>query len=247
MIPKKIHYCWFGGKPKSKLVKKCIKSWMKFFPNYDIIEWNESNFDLDACKYVREAYEAGKWAFVSDYARYKILYDEGGIYFDTDVEVIKPFDDIIGCGAFLGCENPDTNTPLAVNPGLGCATEAKNEFFREMLGEYESASFYKNDGALDLSTIVERTTERLKIHGLENKNEIQSAMGISVYPSEYFCPINMNTGKLEITKNTHSIHRYTGSWVDPITRFRGKVYFILVRVFGEKSAEWLRSIVGRKN
>lgn len=247
MIPKKIHYCWFGGKPKSRLIKKCIKSWMKFFPSYDIIEWNESNFDLDSCRYVREAYKAGKWAFVSDYARYKILYDEGGIYFDTDVEVIKHFDDIISHGAFFGCENPDTDTPLAVNLGLGCAVEAKNAFYLEMLEQYERTSFYKEDGSLDLCTIVERTTERLKKYGLENKNEIQFVAGIRVYPSEYFCPINMNTGKLEITENTHSIHRYAGSWVDPITRFRGKVYFIVVRIFGEERAGRLRTIVGRKN
>ena len=246
MIPKKIHYCWFGGKPLNKLGKKCIKSWVKFFPEYDIIEWNESNFDVDSCKYVKEAYNEGKWAFVSDYARYKILYEEGGIYFDTDVEVIKSFDDIIERGAFMGCENPDVKTKLAVNPGLCCGAEAHHPFFCEMLCEYENASFYKADGSLDLCTIVEKTTEHLLVHGLENTGDVQTVADVTVYPAEYFCPINMNTGRLERTENTHSIHRYAGSWVDPVTRFRGKVYFVIVKLFGENTAERMRRLFGRK-
>ena len=247
MIPKKIHYCWFGGKPLNKLGKKCIKSWMKFFPNYDIIEWNESNFDLDSCKYVKEAYEAKKWAFVSDYARYKILYEEGGVYFDTDVEVIKSFDDIVSRGAFMGCENPDTATKLAVNPGLGCAVEAGNPFYREMLDESENSSFYKEDGSLELYNIVNRTTDHLQKHGLKNTGEIQCVCNITVYPAEYFCPINMNTGKMEKTKNTRSIHRYAASWVDPISRLRGKIYFLIVGLFGEKTAIKARKLFGKKS
>ena len=247
MIPKKIHYCWFGGKPLNKLGEKCLKSWKKYFPDYEIIEWNESNFDLDSCKYVKEAYEAKKWAFVSDYARYKILYEEGGVYFDTDVEVVKRFDDVLERGAFMGCENPDTDTKLAINPGLGFGVEAGNPFFREILDEYEEASFYKADGSLDLYTIVERTTDNLQKYGVKNTKEIQTVAGITIYPSEYFCPINMNTGRFEKTPNTHSIHRYAASWVDPKSRFRGKVYFMIVKIFGEKAAEKARKIFGKKS
>ena len=247
MIPRKIHYCRFGGKPLTALGKKCLKSWVKYFPNYDIIEWNETNFDLNSCKYVKEAYEAGKWAFVSDYARYKILYEEGGIYFDTDVEVIRSFDGIVEMGAFIGCENPDTQTPLAINPGLGMGACAGHPFFREMMDEYESASFYKADGSPDLCTIVERTTRHLKKHGAENTERIQTVCGITVYPAVYFCPINMNTGKLCVTENTYSVHRYAASWVDPKERLRGKVYFLIVRLLGEKNAKKARRILGRKS
>jgi len=247
MIPKKIHYCWFGGKPLNKLGEKCLKSWKKYFPDYEIIEWNESNFDLDSCRYVREAYKEKKWAFVSDYARYKILYEEGGIYFDTDVEVVKSFDDVLEKGAFMGCENPDTKTKLAINPGLGVAVEAGHPFYREILDEYEKASFYKEDGSLDLYTIVERTTDHLLKYGVKNENEVQSVADITIYPAEYFCPINMNTGKLEKTVNTHSIHRYAASWVEPKARFRGKVYFMIVKLFGEKTAQKARKIFGKKS
>ena len=246
MIPKKIHYCWFGGKPLNKLGKKCIKSWKKYFPDYEIIEWNESNFDFNCCQYVKEAYEAKKWAFVSDYARYKILYEQGGVYFDTDVEVIAPFDDILEKGSFMGCENPMNNPKIRVAPGLGIAVEPGLPFYKEILDDYEKSSFLNGDGSLNLYTIVDRTTDLLTVHGLECRNEIQTVAGINVYPSEYFCPLNMDTGKLEKTKNTRSIHRYAATWVDSKSRFRGKVYFVLVRVFGEKVAKKFRKYLGRK-
>ncbi len=246
MIPKKIHYCWFGGKPLNKLGKKCLKSWKKHFPDYEIIEWNESNFDFNCCQYVKEAYEAKKWAFVSDYARYKILYEQGGVYFDTDVEVIKSFDPILAAGSFIGCENPHIKSGIAVASGLGCAAAPGLEFYREVLDDYEKSSFYNADGSLNLYTIVQRTTDLLRNHGLKDTMEIQQVAGITVYPAEYFCPINMETGKLEITKNTYSIHRYAGSWVSKKDKFRGKVYFVINRVFGKKMAAFARKIFGRK-
>lgn len=246
MIPKKIHYCWFGGKPLNKLGQKCLKSWKKHFPDYEIIEWNESNFDFNCCQYVKEAYEAKKWAFVSDYARYKILYEQGGVYFDTDVEVISSFDDILEKGSFMGSESPMSFSYLSVNPGIGMAVEPGLPFYKEILDDYEKSSFYKEDGSLNLYTIVERTTDLLKTHGLEDKNEIQTVADITVYPSEYFCPINMDTGKLQKTKNTRSIHRYAATWVDSKSRIRGKIYFIIIRIFGERFAKKMRKILGRK-
>lgn len=242
MIPKKIHYCWFGGKPLNKLGKKCLKSWKKYFPDYEIIEWNESNFDFNCCQYVKEAYEAKKWAFVSDYARYKILYEQGGVYFDTDVEVIKSFDSILEKGAFMGCED----SSMTVAPGLGMAVEPGNPFYKEVLEDYEKSSFIKEDGSLNLYTIVTRTTDLLRKHGLTSDEGIQTVEGITIYPARYFCPINMATGKLELTPDTYSIHRYAASWVSSKERLRGKIYFAIVKIFGEKFAKKTRSIVGKK-
>lgn len=242
MIPKKIHYCWFGGNPLNRLGKKCLASWKKYFPDYEIIEWNESNFDVNCCQYVKEAYEAKKWAFVSDYARFKILYEQGGIYFDTDVEVIKSFDDILANGSFMGCENKASS----VNPGLGLAVAPGLDVIKEILEDYEKDSFINPDGSLDLTTIVTRTTNVLKRHGLQKVNDIQTVAEINVYPVDYFCPIDMSSGKLIITKNTHSIHRYAGSWETRENKLRGSVYRLIYRVFGERFAERVRKIVGRK-
>ena len=240
MIPKKIHYCWFGGKPLNKLGKKCLKSWKKFFPDYEIIEWNEQNVDLEnCCEYVKQAYKEKKWAFVSDYVRFKILYEQGGVYFDTDVEVVKTFDDILEKGAFMGCENP-TVSKMAVAPGLGFAVEKGNAIIKRLIDDYEKSSFYKEDGSLNLYTIVDRVTDVLKEYGLQNTKDIQVVEGITIYPNEYFCPINIETGKMEKTKNTRSIHRYSASWESPKARLRGKIYFILVKIFGVKFAEKVR-------
>ncbi len=246
MIPKIIHYCWFGGKPLNKLGKKCLKSWKKYFPDYEIVEWNESNFDFDACAYTRDAYKEKKWAFVSDFARYKILYEYGGLYFDTDVEVVRPMGDLIEKGAFMGCENPDLSVPVSVNPGLGFAMPKGHPFAKEMLEHYENSSFYNEDGSINLYTIVDRTTDLLKQHGLQQTTDVQCVADVHVYPAEYFCPINMQTGRLKKTKNTRSIHRYAASWVDKKSRFRGKVYHFIVRIFGKRAASFARKLLGKK-
>ena len=199
MIPKIIHYCWFGGNPLPDMAKKCIESWRKYFPDYEIREWNESNFDLKSCDYCREAYQAKKWAFVSDYARFWILYNYGGLYFDTDVEVIRDMSEIVNRGAFMGCE--------AVNkcaPGLG--------LYKEILDFYHTIHFANEDGTLNEQTVVFYTTNILKKHGLQEVEEIQNIAGVYIYPAEYFCPMNYGTGKLTITKNTVSIHHYSASW-----------------------------------
>lgn len=207
MIPKIIHYCWFGGNPLPELAMKCIASWKRFFPDYEIKEWNESNFDFQSCEYAREAYEEKKWAFVSDYARFWILYYYGGIYFDTDVEVIKDMNDIIKKGAFMGCESIGTVAPglgLGVNPGLG--------LYKEILEMYEEIHFRYENGRINNNTVVDYTTKILKVHGLVNSNEIQEIAGVSVYPPEYFCPMSFHTGEIKVTANTRTIHHYTASW-----------------------------------
>ena len=242
LIPKIIHYCWFGGNPLDKLGQKCLDSWKQYFPDYEIKEWNETNFDINYCKYVKEAYQAKKWAFVSDYARFKILYEQGGVYFDTDVEVIRPFDDILSKGNYIGCERKGT----AVNPGLGMAVAPGLGIIKEIIEDYEQSSFLKADGTYDLTTIVERTTKILKRHGLATTDKIQVIADVNIYPSEYFCPINMETGKLSITKNTYSIHRFAGSWEKKSNKFRGNVYRLINRFLGKKVAGLLRKIL-KKN
>ena len=251
MIPKKIHDCWFGGNPLNDMGKKCIESWKKYLPDYEIIEWNESNFDINCCDYVREAYEAKKWAFVSDYARFKILYENGGVYFDTDVELIKPIDDIIERGSFMGCECKyfDTLTSpakLGVNPGLGIAAPAGHEFYAQIIERYHTFHFLNENGTHNLKTIVQYTSELLTEHGLKLTDDIQFVCGIYVYPYDYFNPKDFDSGIIEKTANTRSIHHYVASWAPRASVYRGKIYQFLTRTFGKEAAEAVRSLFGRK-
>lgn len=224
MIPQSIHYCWFGGKPLGEKELKCIDSWTRFFPGYKIIRWDESNFNLDCCDYVREAYEAKKWAFVSDYARFKVLYEYGGIYFDTDVEVIKSFDDIVEKGPFMGIESETGSSGgISVNPGLGLGARPFMRTYREVLDSYENDHFISADGSLCYTTVVERVTALLRSMGLKEGKGVQQLDGISIYPTEYFSPINMDTGELCITSRTHSIHHFDASWQPESMRKVGRL------------------------
>lgn len=234
MIPKKIHYCWFGGNPLPELAQRCIASWKVYFPDYEIIEWNESNFDFMACNYSAEAYKEKKWAFISDYARYKILYEHGGVYFDTDVEVIKSFDEILEKGAFMGCENSDLKMGVKVASGLGCAAEAGNMFYKKMLEDYEKSSFYNEDGTVNLYTVVERTTKLLQEDGLKDTMDIQTVENITIYPAEYFCPKDVRTRLLNVTEKTFSIHHFDGSWLSADEQLCAKYYAKLCRVLPNK-------------
>lgn len=220
MIPKVVHYCWFGGNPLPADAKKCIESWRKFFPEYEIKEWNEHNFDVNCCDYVKEAYAAKKWAFVSDYARFWILYHEGGLYFDTDVEVIKDMSNIIAQGAFMGCETDDKCNPglgLGANPGLG--------LYKEILDYYEKIHFLIEGNTTE--TVVTHTSKILKSHGWVGNGEIEQIEGVTIYPPEYFCPMDYKTGKLNITPNTQSIHWYTASWQSSYSKAKTKLQQLL--------------------
>ena len=230
-IPKVIHYCWFGGNPLPSLAQKCINSWKEHCPDYEIIEWNENNFDVTCCDYVREAYEAKKWAFVSDYARYKILYENGGVYLDTDVELLKSLDDLIEKGSYMGCENYTIDV-MKVNPGLGCAIEPKNEFYAEVIKNYENSHFSNSDGSQNLYTVVERTTDLLKKQGLQNSLEIQEVCGITIYPAEYLSPLD-SFGKLNVTSKTYSIHHFTGSWISDKEKRNIKILHFMRKILGE--------------
>ncbi|QWT54350.1 glycosyl transferase [Eubacterium sp. MSJ-33] len=228
-IPKKIHYCWFGGNPLGKTELKCIESWKRYFPDYEIIEWNESNYDVNSCDYIKEAYENKKWAFVSDFARFDILYQYGGVYFDTDVEVIKSFNDILKYGSFMGCEidGGNDNTKIAVNPGLGIAAHGGHSIYREFLELYEMRHFCDASGSIDTTTVVEYMTNLLVKHGLKNDKGIQEIEGIKIYPKEYFNPYDSRTGEIHCTDRTYSIHHYTASW----TTKRNKVNTKIVQTF----------------
>lgn len=214
MIPKIIHYCWFGGKPLPEDAKRCIASWRRYMPDYEIKEWNERNFNVRSNTYCAQAYDAKKYAFVSDFARLWVLYQEGGVYFDTDVEVIKSIDDIISNGPYMGCETSPSEKQhiITVNPGLGIAAKAGHSIYKELIDEYNKRSFIKDDGSMDLKTIVATTTEILVKHGLQTIPDIQCIEGITIYPSEYFCPISTD-GEMHITGQTRTIHHYAQSWL----------------------------------
>lgn len=206
-IPKIIHYCWFGGKSKPELAVRCIESWKRVCPDYEIREWNEDNFDLTHTPpYVRQAYEAGRWAFVTDYVRLKAMVEMGGIYMDTDVEVVKPFDPFLHHRGFAGFESSK-----GVQTGvLGC--EKDFPLFREFLAYYDTASFYRPDGTQDVTTNVEVLTRLCKERGLEMKDVYQVVDGFAVYPREVFCPVDFETRKLKKTRKTVTIHWFANSW-----------------------------------
>lgn len=245
MIPKKIHYCWFGRNPLPKSALKCIASWRKFFPDYEIIEWNEDNFDVNSIPYTAQAYETKKYAFVSDYARFKILYEHGGIYFDTDVEVIKPFDDILAKGPFMGFEiDPKESNSFSgyVAPGLGLGVNPGLGLYAEILALYSELSFYNSDGSLNQETIVIYTSALLVKKGLECTPGIQKVAGVTIYPKEFFNPLDNNTGRLRVTPNTHSIHWYAKTWLN-INPFRQSVSRLAHRLFGTDTIGRIRNFL----
>ena len=212
-IPKVIHYCWFGKGKMPKLAKKCIKSWQKFCPDYKIVCWNEENFDINQNRYAKEAYEAGKWAFVSDYVRLKVLYDEGGIYLDTDVEIIKPIDKLVEKGGYMGFDDNGI-----ISTGLGFACEKGNELVGAILKDYDDIPFLRADGTYDLLPCPDRTTQTMVKLGLDINNREQVFMGIQMLPEDYLCPMKYYTGKKVITKNTYSIHHFCASWTSKTSK-----------------------------
>ena len=245
MIPKIIHYCWFGGKPLPKLAKKCIESWKKYCPDYEIKEWNESNYNFSSCEYAREAYKAKKYAFVSDFARFDILYRYGGIYFDVDVELIKPIDPIVEKGAFMGVENclaDQEGEKITVAPGLGIAADPGMDVYKELLDFYHALHFVKDDGSLNLETVVTYTTKIFINHGLKSSAEIQKIKGITIYPKDFFNPCDMASKKIFLTERTVSIHHYAGSWISPWEKLKDKCAQRLIRLFGYRFVAFIVKI-----
>lgn len=240
MIPKIIHYCWFGKNTIPKEYQKYINSWKTFLPDYEIKEWNENNYDVNCIPFSKEAYEVKKYAYVSDYARLKILYENGGIYFDTDVEVIKSMDNIINNGPWMGIEK-HTNTPDAgdmVALGLGFAVEPYNPIIKEIMALYENTHYIFPDGHMEQIPIVPITSKVLKKYGLKpTATEPYKCGGITIYPWDYFCPQEFLSSKIEITENTYTIHHYSATWMswwDKLMMKKGYYGIKIKRLFGLK-------------
>ncbi len=231
-IPKTIHYCWFGGKEKNEIIKKCIESWKKLCPDYKIVEWNETNFDVNINSYVKEAYESQKWAFVSDYARLWIIYNYGGIYLDTDVELLNKIDNLLEYDAFFSCENQKY-----VNTGLGFGAKKYNEIVKKIMDDYEYIHFFKKNGEFDLTPCPVRNTKIIKKY-LDANNEFSKVIiknSIIILPKEFFCPLDYETGKIHKTENTVAIHWYGESWLDDSYKKMKslKRKFLIIPIFGK--------------
>ena len=212
MIPKIIHYIWLGGKELPDIAKKCIESWKKYCPDYEIKRWDETNLDLNKYKFVQDAIASKKYAFASDVLRTDILYTHGGIYFDIDVELLKPIDELLSNDCFMGFE-----TSNLVAPGLVMASVKENEDLVNILKIYKNLKFDINN-LLNL-TVCEIFTSYYEQLGLKRENKTQQIDNTIFYSSEYFCPIDVITNKKHITKNTYSIHWYNASWYTPKQKF----------------------------
>lgn len=211
-IPKKIHYFWFGKGEIPRENRRCIGSWSRFCPDYEIIRWTEKEYDVTKCEYMRQSYEAKKWGFVPDYARLDVLYEQGGIYLDTDVELIRSLDDLLFDDGYMGFQRS-----FAVGPGLGFGCKKGLDIIREMRDAYNDIQFITPDG-LNQTTSPAYQTEILKKHGLLNNNTEQYVAGVHIYPTDYFDPMGYSFGKIELTENTHSIHHYSESHADKEVR-----------------------------
>jgi hypothetical protein len=222
------------------LAEKCIKSWKKYCPDYEIICWNEENFDIRQNRYMREAYEAKKWAFVSDFARLKIVYDHGGIYLDTDVELIKSITPLLDNGGFMGFDEKGI-----VASGLGFGAERGNEIIGEFLKDYDDIPFVLPDGTYDLTPCPDRNTATLKRLGMDMENKSQTFMGMRFLPDDYLCPMDYNTGKKTITKNTYSIHHYSASWTSDVTKRTTRIKRLIgVKMYNKLYGKFLHKFKG---
>ncbi len=227
MIPKTIHYCWFGGKEKPKLAVKCINSWKKYCHDYQIKEWNESNFDVYQNAYTTYLYDNHKYAFLSDYARLKVVYENGGIYFDTDVETIKSFDEMLKYKAFYGFENDSF-----VASGLGFGAVKGHESLKKMIDYYDNIHS-DNEGNYPLIGCPIINTEVLEKLGLIRNGKKQMVNDTLILESDYLNPYDDPTGTLNITENTLSIHWYAKSWMSKRKILRSKLMQPLHRIFGK--------------
>lgn len=237
MIPKIIHYCWFGKNPKPEIINTYIKSWEKFFPEYEIIEWNEKNFPIDkACEYVKQAYESKKYAFVSDYVRLYALFQMGGIYFDTDIEAMADIKHYLeGKKAVFGFEDD-----YYVMTGFMSA-EPRLDCFRKLIEIYDQKSFLLPSGKYDTLPNPVIVTEVLEQYGLVPNGKKQTfSSGFDIYPYDYFSAYNIAYQKLNITENTCLIHHCIGTWQNPKDRIKPFLKSLLLKTIGENNFKYLK-------
>ncbi|WP_289225397.1 glycosyltransferase family 32 protein [Bacteroides acidifaciens] len=238
MIPKIIHYCWFGRGQMPELAVKCIDSWKKNLPDYEIKEWNEDNFDLDICPYVREAYDNKKFAFVTDVVRLYALYTDGGIYMDTDVEVLMSFDEFLDASAFFGFEDGKN-----ISTGI-MGSEKQGKWAKDNLENYACRHFIKDDGSFDMTTNVVAITDSLLSFGLKQDNAYQVlSCSAVVYPQDYFSPKSVADGKIYLTCNSHAIHHFSASW-QPAWRKYGRKLILLLG--GPEAKNWVKRVLRLK-
>lgn len=221
MIPKVIHYCWINDNKNyhlPEMVQECISSWKKFLPDYEIKEWNINNFDINKNDYIREAYEAKKYAFVSDYIRLYVLYKYGGIYMDTDVKVLKSFNDLLKNKAFMGFESMNRIATCIIG------SEKGNQIIKEMLNLYNDKHFIKKNGEYDLTPNTVLIKSILKKYDIIYNNILQKKNIITIYPIEYFCSLNGMTGEINVTLNSYAIHLFNASWLSQKEKARLNLY-----------------------
>ena len=250
-IPKIIHYCWFGGNPLPKSAEKCIASWKKYCPDYEIRRWDESNFDMNCNSYCASMLDKKRWAFLSDYARLKIVYDQGGVYLDTDVELVRSLDPLVEQGAYMGFENTDQ-----VATGLGFAAPAGHAFLAENMAYYETLTEDQ-----PLRACPQITTELLERHGLvRDRHLLQQVAGVILYPEDYLCPKDERSGLTHCTQNTYSIHHFDASWFEESWKESQKKRWrqekiryilktpnrILINVLGQERYERLKAVLKGK-
>ena len=218
MIPRIIHYCWFGRGEKPELAKKCIASWKKFCPDFEIREWNEDNCEYLAMPFMAEAYAAKKYAFVSDVMRLVVLEQYGGVYFDTDVEVVRDITPLLVGEGFIGVENDGF-----VNSGQVIAAVSQHPVIQAMIEEYKKLHFTNADGTINAVGCPHLNTDVMERFGLVPNGREQVVAGIHVYPADFFNPLDSATGKLVKTENTYSIHWYSMSWLPKRVRIKAKL------------------------
>lgn len=234
MIPRKIHYCWFGRGEKPQDVLDCMASWRKFCPDYEIIEWNEDNYDVNKIPFTKQAYEQKAWAFVSDYARLDIIYQYGGIYMDTDVELIKGLESFLPYEMYAGFESTKF-----VAFGLGFGSEAAHPYLKEQMELYERMNYINRDGTLNRVNCPLIQTKVLVKNGMKANGTTQTLAHAKIFACEYFSPKSFQTGEIQCTANTVSIHHFKMSWVSDKERYYKETEWRLKRKFGNKFGKLL--------
>jgi hypothetical protein len=239
-IPKVIHYCWFGGKEKPEVTNKCMKSWKRQLSNYEMIEWNEDNFDINVNAYVKAAYEAGKFAFVSDYVRVYALYNYGGIYLDTDVEVFKPFDNLLDQESFWGFEQENFIATSTIGAAKG------NKLIKIFLDSFQGKSFVNEDGTFNELTNVALVTDLVENMGLQLNGEFQLLDDFGAfYPQTYFSPFDYINCRYFISDNTYTMHHFYKSWLPLKARIKSKLKIVAARVIGGENIYRIRMLFTR--